>query len=100
MQEEYEFPPSPESIERGAEPDDAYRNPLPAVLREARGWIADVTDEVPDSVTDGTVIILIDKNFDGGWKGFIASDQTLDPAVIWLLMVRRFGLEFTNKMFP
>jgi hypothetical protein len=72
---------------------------LDSVLRDARGWIADVTDEVPADVTDGAVIILIDKNFEGGWKGFIASDQTLNPAVIESQVRESFRSEFVNSIY-
>lgn len=70
---------------------------LDELLKEARGWLSDCGLKI--IAEDKTVIALVNSNYCGGWHEFVRADVSLDEAVVWLLMVRRFGLEFANKMF-
>lgn len=45
------------------------------LIAAAREWIDDVTDEVPPGISDEGIVLLINKNYEGGWKQF-AQDQS------------------------
>lgn len=70
---------------------------LEELLKEARGWLEDCGLEVIGR--DQTVITVVNANYEGGWHEFVRADPSIDEAVVWLLMVRRFGLDFANRMF-
>lgn len=77
---------------------------LDDAMTAAREWIADVAtlEQVPQMARDDDVTMcqIIRHNYDGGWIAFVEADQSMDKAVVWLLMVRKFGIEFANAMFP
>lgn len=70
---------------------------LEELFREARGWLSDCGMHVIG--TDQTVVNMVNVHFEGGWPAFVKADPSVDEAVVWLLMVRRLGIDFTNKMF-
>jgi hypothetical protein len=75
-------------------------NVLDEVLVESRRWIANCGWPISASKTDDKhMIVMVHLNFMGGWPAFVKADPSLDTAVIWLLMVRRFGLDFANRIF-
>jgi hypothetical protein len=73
---------------------------LTEAIKEARGWLEDC--DAPDVVgrSDLNVIRTVHAHCDGGWPAFISADPTMDEAVVWLLMVRKFGIDVANEMFP
>lgn len=73
-------------------------SPLDTLLQEAAGWLSDCGMRVPE--TETALALKVNRTFDGGWLGFVQCDPDADVAVIWLLCVRRFGLETANLLFP
>jgi hypothetical protein len=72
---------------------------LDELIREAYGWLADCG--CPTSgMTDIVAIRTVHFNYVGGWVAFVEADSSLDVAVVWLLMVRRFGIDSANELFP
>ena len=71
------------------------RNKLDKAIKEARNWIENhgvSTKSLPEQL----VIQLVHENYEGSWPAF------LDPyrsQTIWLLMARRYGLDFADRMF-
>lgn len=76
------------------------QNLLDEVIAAGRDWLADCGWPVSAELTDDKhMIVRVHVNFVGGWPAFVKADQSLDCAVIWLLMVRRFNLDFANRIF-
>jgi hypothetical protein len=71
---------------------------LDDLIREAYGWLADCGCNT-HGMSEQSAVRTVQWNYDGGWRAFVAADQSLDEAVVWLFMVRRFGLEFAKEMF-
>jgi hypothetical protein len=68
-------------------------------LRDARAWIEDCDETLSPQISDQTIIMLVHRNFVGGWEGFIASDKTLDAKLIWALLTTKFGAVFTMRLY-
>ena len=70
---------------------------LEELMKEARGWLADCGWKA--IARDQTIVTMIDCHYLGGWPAFVAADNTIDAALIYLLMQNKFGLDFTNKLY-
>jgi hypothetical protein len=61
----------------------AKRHPVTVTLPtdnqilEAREWLADCFEDMPDPLTTGEVVRAINRHYDGGWSTFLANTVTL-----------------------
>jgi hypothetical protein len=69
------------------------------LMSEARGFISDCTDEMSDVIADTTAMILVHRNFEGGWAGFIASDMTLDEMLVHNAIISKYGAQFAATIY-
>ena len=78
---------------------DSSNNALDALLDAVRQDLAQSHDW-PDFLlmSDQQTIIMANITYAGGWPAVIRSHDR-DDALIWLLMVPRFGLDFCNRIF-
>jgi hypothetical protein len=67
---------------------------LDALIEAGRTWLCGV----PASMTDENIMVFIQAEYHGGLPQF-AKDQNAECEIIWLLMVRRYGLDFANRIF-
>jgi hypothetical protein len=75
-------------------------DPMPALLSDARVWLADCDERLEfDRLTDPQVIMLVHRSFEGGWEGFVASDLDADAASIKFAVHIKYGAEFMRKVY-
>jgi len=48
-----------------------------AVHKEARAWIEDIWEDMPEFMTDKEVRFFIRRYYDGGWEGFCQDTDSL-----------------------
>lgn len=70
---------------------------LVPITREARGWLSDCGMHM---VGEKAVIVTVHHTYEGGWSEFVSAGCLEDPAVVWLLIARKYGLEFANGINP
>jgi len=76
------------------------QSPLQILLRDARTFIADVTDEIdPASMDDCAVMHTVRRMCEGGWAGFVFSDQSISPERIKTEITQTFGQSFAFHLY-
>jgi len=71
---------------------------LDTLLTEARGWLADCGLRVPED--DVHLALKVDREYDGGWEGFVAADGSILPQEIFDEVKSKFPQPVFETLYP
>lgn len=71
---------------------------LDALVEAGRKWLQESGFHWSAPADGMSIISVVHSQVEGGWPAFVKA-RSDECEIIWLLMVRRFGLDFVNRIF-